>query len=371
MVRFCATLALLCLFLSCARSGTESDAAPVRSGLRPVAVLRAGEYPLWFQLTDTGPTLLDSIEDARFSAALIPWPLALHIRFILARRDELVMAVNRDGFLSLAPWAENGDEGGIGLYHVSGGEFWRRYTVGALLTFEEKPAALLYRDDRFLDSGASLPQPRAWTFGPESPVPLGLDIPALSPFPPEEGWDADTLRLGPDGFWYYRVLKQDESQPDIRQLRTIDLGEPGETVSIGTFQNSALPEPLSAAPVPLRELFVAVAEGASALVISPDFPQPRSFAGSGQTPGLLAYYRAGADDGTQVLAATVFPDGRGMYLSVAGEPQAFSLPPLPEGFVYTGIGFAAGALFAAWEEQEEFNIGAAGFMVIQIPATEK
>jgi hypothetical protein len=333
-----------------------------------VAVLQAGEYPLWFQLTDTGPALLDSIEDARFSAALIPWPLALHIRFILARGDELVMAVNRDGFISLGPW---GGSGGIGLYHVSGGEFWRRYTVGALLTFEEKPAALLYRDDRFLDSGASLPRPRVWTFGPESPVPVGLEIPALGPFPPEEGWDADTLRLGPDGFWYYRVMKQDEVQPEIRRFRTADLGQPGETVSIGSFQNSALPEPLSAAPAPLRELFGAVAEGASALVISPDFPQPRSFAGSGQSPVLLACYRSGADDGAQIPAAAVFPDGRGMYLSAAGEPRPFSLPPLPEGFVYTGIGFTAGALFAAWEEQEEFNIGAAGFMVIQIPATEK
>ncbi|MDR2435098.1 MAG: hypothetical protein LBD47_11100 [Treponema sp.] len=365
MFRFGSILALLCIFLSCARSGAESSAVPVRPGPRPVAVLQAGEYPLWFQLTDTGPALLDSIEDARFSAALIPWPLALHIRFILAGGDGLVMAVNRGGFMGLSPWDDGGD-GGIGLYYVSGGEFWRRYTVGALLVFEEKPAALLYRDDRFLDSAASLPQPRTWTFSLESSVPVRLDIPALDPFPPEEGWDADTLRLAPDGFWYYRVLKQDEVQPEIRQLRTADLRRPGETVSIGTFQNSALPEPLSAAPAPLRELLDA-AGGNAALVISPDFPQPRSFAGSGESgPGFLAYYRSGTADGAPALAAAVLPDGRGMYLSATAEPRPFSLPPLPDSFVYTGIGFAAGVLFAFWEEQEEFNIGAAGFMVIQM-----
>jgi len=42
-----------------------------------------------------------------------------------------------------------------------------------------------------------------------------------------------------------------------------------------------------------------------------------------------------------------------------------SLPPLPEGFVYTGIARTGNSLFAAWEEQEDFSIGAAGFLVIK------
>jgi hypothetical protein len=46
-----------------------------------------------------------------------------------------------------------------------------------------------------------------------------------------------------------------------------------------------------------------------------------------------------------------------------------ALPKLPEGFLYTRLGAsgspAAGMVFlAAWEEQLEWNIGAAGFMVI-------
>jgi hypothetical protein len=39
-----------------------------------VAILQAGEYPLWFQLGPQGPELLASIEDACFSSALVPWP---------------------------------------------------------------------------------------------------------------------------------------------------------------------------------------------------------------------------------------------------------------------------------------------------------
>jgi len=38
---------------------------------------------------------------------------------------------------------------------------------------------------------------------------------------------------------------------------------------------------------------------------------------------------------------------------------------LPEGFIYTGAGRVGDSLFASWEEQEHYNVGAAGFMVIK------
>ncbi len=41
------------------------------------------------------------------------------------------------------------------------------------------------------------------------------------------------------------------------------------------------------------------------------------------------------------------------------------LPSLPDGFFYTGIGRVGDNLLASWEEQEDYNIGAAGFVVIK------
>ena len=66
----------------------------------------------------------------------------------------------------------------------------------------------------------------------------------------------------------------------------------------------------------------------------------------------------------------ILSGGGGVYLKrrIGAEMEArpLTLPPLPEGFVYTGIGLAGDdTLFAAWEEQEEYSVGAAGFMVIQ------
>ena len=278
--------------MSCVRNSEEtpaSEPAPAASvwyGAVPMAILQTGEYPLWFQLTEDGPAHIESIEDAINTAAFIPWPLALHVRFFLEREEELFFAVNRDGFMKLAPYNDNVT--GIAMYRFSGGEFWRQYTVGGFVFYDDKPAALLYLDDRFLDTTAPLPRPCTWSFNMESNRPFPLDIPALLPYSPEEGWSVDTLRFF-GGFTYYRATRKSGSRPAIRMFRTADLNLAGEEISLNVFYSSAPHEA--------------------------EITQP--------------------------------------------------LPSLPEGFVYTGIGRTGDSLFASWEEQDNFFIGAAGFMVIK------
>jgi hypothetical protein len=289
---------VLCLIIfilsaeSCTRNSGEKPVDAIvpayRLGAWPLAILKTGEQPLWFRLTEEGPVLLESIDDAINTAAFIPWPLALHVRFFLERGEELLLVINRDGFMRFAPYYDNVT--GIAMYRFTGGEFWRQYTAGGFVFYDDKPAAVLYLDDRFLDSSHPLPRPRAWTFNMESNWPFPLDIPALRHFPPEEGWDVDTLRSGGDGFIYYRAARRNVSRPEVKMLRTNNLSQPGKDVSLEAFQNSA----------------------------------PREI-----------------------------------------ELSHPLLPPLPKGFFYTGIGYAGDSLFASWEEQEDFNIGAAGFVMIK------
>jgi len=280
------------LLLSCTRNFEETpvpEPAPdavVWYGAVPSAILQTGEYPLWFQLTEDGPVHIESIEDAINTAAFIPWPLALHVRFFLSREDGLFLTINRDGFMKLAPYSDNVT--GIAMYRFSGGEIWRQYTVGGFVFYDDKPAALLYLDDRFLDTAAPLPRPRTWSFNMESNRPFPLDIPALLLYPIEDGWSVDTLRSA-DGFIYYRAVRKSGSRPAIHMLRTTDLNLVGEEISLNVFYSSAPHE------------------------IEITWP----------------------------------------------------LPPLPEGFIYTGIGRVGDSLFVSWEEQDNFYIGAAGFMVIK------
>ena len=164
-------------------------------------------------------------------------------------------------------------------------------------------------------------------------------------------------------------------------LRTASLALAGETVSQDVFQNSAMGEPLSATPVVLKDVLsvaFAVAAGASAggatvggvtaLAISPNLPTSRRFTeNSGSGPILPTYYRVGINDS---FALAILPTGKGWYTSAESPdvvPQAFSLPPLPDGFLYTWVGIAGDSLFACWEEQEEYNTGASGFMAIKNP----
>ena len=380
--RLCVVILPLCALLSCTR-GTgfrfagkdkpESRPMPEeRATIAPAAILQAGELPLWFLFTENGPELLETIDDACNYAALIPWPLTPHVRFVLAHGDDLMMAVNRDGFLCLSPREGNA----TGLYRVSGGDSWRRYTVGAFVEIYDMPVALLYRDDRFVDSGLPLPSPRLWTFDLTSPSPKFLVVPPLDIFSPEGGWDIDILRRGPDGYWYFRAIRKNpgaaETAPDIWMFRNENLEQENEEVSLGVFRRAALPEPFSAAPTVLRAMLAAVTieTGYNAVaVISPEFQSARFFASDRENEPIPAFYRGRTESNpNSAFLLTTTPQGRCMYQEMSPASSVstryFSLPSLPEGFVYTWIGMVGNTIFASWEEQDGYSVGAAGFMVI-------
>ena len=249
-----------------------------------MAILQTGEYPLWFLLTDNGPVHIESIEDAVSVSALIPWPYALHVCYLHERDNALVMIVNRDGFLKIDP-----DNSDLVLYRFSGGEIWRQYSSGGFVYYDDKPAALLYLDKRFADSGIQQPKPEIWSFNMESNILFPNQIPVLQYFF-NDGWEANTLRYGNDGLIYYRIMKRSEVSSSVRFFRTADLAQTGEEISIEDFFNSV----------------------------------PKSI-----------------------------------------DISLSSLPDLPEGFFYTGVKYVGDSIFASWEEQEDYSIGAAGFMVIK------
>jgi hypothetical protein len=284
------------------------------------------------------------------------------------------MAINRTGFIVAAPGS---DKSSVILHLAEDTVNWDPYSVASVFLYEERSAVLLYRDDFFAAPAAFEPEDQVLILQEDLPRPAGIRIPALDFLPHEQGWEANALRQGPDGFWYYRLSQTGRTQPGIAYYRTRDLSLPGERISQGEYRNSSRPETdLNKFPL-ISRLISAISSaiiqgnrpGIPVLqMISPDFSVPRLFSASsniGEDSELFfGYYQ---DEGTPVSGSMAFAiSANGMGFGIKNDALFyFTLPPLPVGFVYTGAGLAGNILIASWEEQEEFAIGAAGIMVIE------
>jgi hypothetical protein len=393
-------LSLLSCFKTPPAGGTTPDAplsepvpsepalsaeAPSPYGLDPLAILEPGDLPLWFELGAGGPVQVNA-PGAASLAPFTPWPLARFVRGALIREDTLFLAVNRDGFLILSPGrtGETADtRNRLALYRAADPSFWGRYTIASAFLFRDLPSVLFYRDDFFADPAPEAPSPRVLAMVPGTPGPAGLEVPAFEAFSPGAGWDIENLRLGQDGLWYYRSVRKlpppGTEAPAPKYLRSADLSLPGEGISLAAFQEFSRPEFPAGAPPLLRlvleEAFKLSGTGRSqtAAVFFAGLSGLRYFtpnaAPAGDEAGFIelsGYYRE-TGPGAFPGALVVRGDGRGIYGKDRGgglETGAFFLPPLQEGFVYTGVVPLGNILVASWEEQQGFSVGAAGFMVI-------
>jgi hypothetical protein len=345
-------------------------------------LLQSGENPLWFELGEQGPALIPSPEEAPLHP-FIPWPLTRRVAGILGREDRIILGINREGFLVFAPWA-GGENSGIALYRIDNSPYWKDYSVEALFVFDSKAAAMLYRDDYFVDSSLPPPSPRVWAL--ESGAGMReLIVEAFEDLPPEDGWDLEALRQGPDDRWYYRAIRKSGLLRGIGYFRAGDLSLPGEPSTEGAMRNASRPRPRDQAPEPLRQVLEAalVPDDASSTAIaevaSPDFACSRYYGApqaidriQGDIRFYSGYYLTTGGD---ALALVVGPEGRGFAGALRAGAltlREFALPALPKGFFYTGAAFfplpapSGGLSFTAlgiWEEQENWNVGAAGFVL--------
>ncbi|MDR1399366.1 MAG: hypothetical protein LBJ41_05540 [Treponema sp.] len=346
---------------------------------QPLAIIKSGEHPLWFELIDgVSETGLDGIRlfTTPANAMLndfVPWPLARNVSAMLLQDERLVLAINREGFLVVEAAPPTIPQvADLALYRIANRAYWDKYTVDALFLFEGSPTVLLYRDSFFINPTVNVPDPRSFALIPGNTSPLGLEIPAFSPFPDADVWDLDSFRQGAEGAWYFRGLQQNQSK--IQYFCAQSLLMPAGTVSLGVFMNSASPEVLDAAPPVLGAALEAAFERSGrfklniAAIISPDFAYPRHFSSGADNIDNLVELSGYMTDN---IAVALLPDGWGVGACIDSNRirvTQFSLPALPQGFVYTGVGPAGdSALVVSWEEQQDLGIGAAGFMLIKTP----
>jgi hypothetical protein len=170
-------------------------------------------------------------------------------------------------------------------------------------------------------------------------------------------------------------------------FRTFDLSLPGQEISTDVYLEASSPiEADSASVPPLLAWALAEAERLAgkpciASVVSPNFPAMRLFSSSATAEGYAAndefpmevygYYSPSAS-GNEAAVLILFPNGRGVYARSVGaiiRDSHFTLPALPESFVYKGVallGENPACMIAAWEEQKDWNIGVAGILLLEI-----
>jgi hypothetical protein len=359
------------ILAACSKIPEVPELSPPVPPVQPLMYLKPGAAPLWFELSPEGPLPINSPEEASLRP-FEPWPLARMIMGMAARDDWLVAAVNRDGFLAGVPWVDPRDGvPGIALYRAAD-PGWEAYTAASPVVIGEIPAVILYRDAFFTDPPPEAPDPRVFGFVRGEPRPIEVKVPAFSGLPPREGWDVETLLPGRDGLWYYRAVRHGGPRPERRYFRSPGPAFPGEASSAGEFRAAVRPFETAEAPPALRPVLAEALRlhGGDAVVtvVSPAFDGPRQFADSGGGGAALAGYFIPPERGPAgVCALIINGEGRGVYGQIRGLTEDLFLPPLPGGFVYTGIGLSGTAVMAAWEEQDGATVGAAGFVVIRAP----
>ncbi|MDR2143652.1 MAG: hypothetical protein LBP29_04705 [Treponema sp.] len=357
---------IVCFCLSCAK---ETPANPAGKPAveedpqqRTAAVIRTGAEPFWFELAAGGPRLIPSPRHAALKP-FAPWKFSRYVAAFLADQSRLIAVVNQDGFLVF----EFPKEGEIAFYYYSAPE-WAGYNVSSVFWFDRRPAALLVRDGIFSDSPH--PDPALWYF--DGTITKGTEPAAFGVLSPEDGWETKDILWGDDGSWYCHKAGRERESAGGAYLKAADLAGRGETSDAAAFLRAARPAKASLAGGFLADAL----EAAGALAgkpcafrtVSPEFKASRVFEtgmedDTGELVDASAYYRSGA-------ALALLPDGRGIF---RGESYSgsFALPSLPGGCVYTAVCLAGEnngkcTVIVSWEEQRDWNIGAAGFGMLEI-----
>jgi hypothetical protein len=330
---------------------TDASAGVADIASQPFAVFKPGPDPFWFCLGEGGPRLVPSPAHAE-AAAWTPWKLARRITGLQPLGSgEIAAAVNGDGFIVFSE-----TEAGNVEFFFYPDAAWRGYSASRpwKRPFDgggTAPAVLLARDEIFQ--------------AVEMPPPLD-PLPAL-------GGNGAAAYAGPEltdlvwdgAAWFMRQVDR-AAKAEIYAKQT---GGALLESNAAEFLAASAPKPLSAAPAALRAVLEKAAQSAGGpctfAAVSPDFETALVYGtGLGGETAKIFDAQAWFGGGENPAALALLPDGRGFYRA-DGAAADFALPGLPENFVYSGAAVLRGAvLVAAWEEQKEWNTGAAGFMAV-------
>jgi hypothetical protein len=268
----------------------------------PVALIETGVKPLWIEFQADSILPLSS-PDAATLKPFTPWPLSEYVVDMIQWNDGLAIAVNRSGFW----FAKKRNDSIIELYFLPDKELVPLYTIHRAFIFQNRPAFLLYSDNFFIEQDVLPPVSRVFAIKDDISGLEPIEIPAFSGFSSADGWDIETLFDIPGDLWYFKAVLKSAGTGKVNYVKAAGLSGSGKEISFGEYMDTAR----------------AVAK--------------------------VKYSRQEA----------------GAELDEEAYGAEYGLPQLPENFTYTAIMRIGDVSVAAWEERDNWNIGAAGLLFLR------
>jgi hypothetical protein len=337
------------------------------TSFEPALLIRpaVSSVPYWFELDAEGPVAISALAEASPSP-FIPWTETRHITaFLPGAYGALYTGVNRWGIMKVEVREKE-----TALYYYFGEESWKNYPTLSFFRYRERPAALLGRDRFFIENGSPAPEPAFWAAADSGRM-EPIILPALQSFPPSLGWETTAFFQGVDNAWYCRLVIPEQKSAFLT-IENVSL--PGREISAEDFSLAQNEESLT--PPPLLAWIMSETErlldcSCIAQIVSPEFSGKRYFR-TGTSAGELeffGYYRP-LLPGTEGAVVLLLPNGWGIYCCSDGTTQRdgrFRLPqPTVENIVYSGAALAGkNLLVVSWEERADWNVGAAGFLLLK------
>lgn len=412
--RWLCVLFVLGFFTGCSKKESSQN-GPVHYRPQPVQVISpktaetdTGSVPLWFEATSDG---IRPVSDPAQSQVVpyAPWTSARRIIGFVVSESFVIGGMNRDGFLVF----EETPAGDLALYRLTDDELVAPFCSLSMILVPRSdlgrgggqeqtppgaadgpsrdllPALLVARDPYFIDLSDAI----TWGSVPANPL-VVLDLSnfslhgtrpgAFSLFngqkESENRINIDSLERGSDGRWYLKgsaVSTGETGSPGAKlYFAAPSLNKEAAPIDRAAYQLALNPLPFERMPKTAQVLVRSFSDSQRdnhfpiLQLLQKDKPVLENYIADPKIKNQVPL-SAGETEIIKFLgfvdktnAVVVLPDGRGVIRRSTVE--TFTLPPLTEGFVYTGIVMFSRWIIASWEEQESFAVGAAGFLVLPL-----
>lgn len=347
--------------------------------LEPEPVLQKTGTHQWYSFSRDG---FEEIQLPRLAQkpAVKPWTEATRISSAAATETQAFFTANRRGILIVDA------DGTISL--KTDARFFPDQTTGSLFLDEGNPVFHVYRNAVFNKDSAA--HEVAMPFIAEYNLETDIFYPVLyrDDFGMSDTQEVTSITASNNdlylsikdsgkktSFGYYQVAIPSTytDTASTAHVRTID----GTPVSQEKFQEASDPLSFQLAPTRLKELLAAIPS-------SVRFSMTYQITGNQNTPAVYlhgftaetadsfipeAYAMAGGS-----WIAALFPDGTvyfqgslpDQYMVADGKPVCFSMPDLPNGFIWTSFAITGNLMIAGWEETGVYKTGAAGFITVKL-----